>query len=327
MAAESMKGQSVAGSPLGQDPLTGAQQGVSPAALRARLLQPEVLAGLANLTLAARAAVEGTLIGLHRSARFGFSQEFVEYRAYMQGDDPRFIDWNVYARTDRTVIKRFLGETNSHLMLLLDASASMAFGAPRLSKFRYAQLLAASLAYLASRQHDAVGLAVFDEAVREFRAPSARTGQLEGVLHLIESATPTHRTDYREPVERFRAHSARRGMVALLSDFYCDPAALIDSVRPLAFQGSDLMLFQILDPRELEPAVRESALFEDMETGEQVEVSADYARRVYPARVRRHVQALRDAAAAAGADHLLLDTSQPLAVPLREYLLFRERRR
>jgi len=297
------------------------------AASAARLLAPEVLAGLANLPLAARVAVEGTLVGLHRSPRLGFSQEFVEYRAYMEGDDPRFIDWNVYARTDRTVIKRFLGETNSHLMLLLDASASMGYGAPGLSKFRYAQLLAASLAYLASRQHDAVGLLVFDEAVRELRAPSTRTGQLEGVLHLIERAAPAHRTDYRQPVERFRSHSARRGMVALLSDFYCDPAALIDSVRPLAFQGSDVMLFQILHPRELEPALRDGALLEDMETGEQVEVSAEYARRVYPARVRRHVQALRDAAAAAGADHLLLDTSQPLAVPLRQYLRFRERRR
>src|SRR6185437_9779203 len=134
------------------------------------LLSPEVLAGLANLKLAARAAVEGTLLGLHRSRRFGFSQEFAEYRAYAEGDDPRFIDWNVYARTDRVVVKRFLGETNSHLMLLLDASASMAFGSTGLSKLAYAQLLAASLAYLASHQHDAVGVAVFDESVRALRA-------------------------------------------------------------------------------------------------------------------------------------------------------------
>ncbi len=294
---------------------------------RASLLQPEVLSALANLTLAARAAVEGTLIGLHRTVQFGFSQEFAEYRPYVPGDDTRFIDWNVYARSERTVLKRFLGETNTHLMLLLDASASMAYGAPRLSKFRYAQLLAASLAYLAARQHDAVGVTVFDQAVREFRAPSSRTGQLEGVLHLIERALPARRTDYRAPVERFRAHGARRGMVALLSDFYCDPAALIEEVRPLAFQGSDVVLFQILDPRELAPALREAAVLEDMETGEQVEVSADYVRGIYPARVRRHVQALREAAAAVGADHLLLDTSQPLAVPLREYLLFRQRRR
>jgi len=294
---------------------------------RGRLLQPAVLAGLANLKLAARAAVEGTLMGLHRSPRFGFSQEFAEYRAYAEGDDPRFIDWNVYARTERTYIKRFLGETNSHLMLLLDASASMAYGAGTLTKFRYAQILAASLAYLASRQHDAVGLLVFDEAVRDFHAPSTRTGHLEGVLHAIDRAQPARRTDYRLSVERFRAHGARRGLVALLSDFYCDPAALIASVRPLAFEGSDLVLFQILDPRELHPVLRQASVLQDMETAEAVEVSSRFVDDVYPAKLQRHVAALHDAAAAIGADHVLLDSSESIAVPLRRYLLFRERRR
>ena len=302
-------------------------KGNASASARGRLLQPEVLASLANLQLAARAAVEGTLIGLHRSPLFGFSQEFAEYRAYAEGDDPRFIDWNVYARTERTYIKRFLGETNSHLMLLLDASASMAYGAGTLTKFRYAQILAASLAYLASRQHDAVGLIVFDEAVRDFRAPSTRTGHLEGVLHAIDRAQPARRTDYSLPIERFRAHSARRGLVALLSDFYCEPAALIASVRPLAFQGNDLVLFQILDPEELHPELRQASVLEDMETGEAVEVSREFVDGVYPARLQQHIAALREAAAAIGADHVLLDTSVSLAVPLRQYLLFRERRR
>jgi len=302
-------------------------KGNASASARGRLLQPEVLASLANLQLAARAAVEGTLIGLHRSPLFGFSQEFAEYRAYAEGDDPRFIDWNVYARTERTYIKRFLGETNSHLMLLLDASASMAYGAGTLTKFRYAQILAASLAYLASRQHDAVGLIVFDEAVRDFRAPSTRTGHLEGVLHAIDRAQPARRTDYSLPIERFRAHSARRGLVALLSDFYCEPAALIASVRPLAFQGNDLVLFQILDPEELHPELRQASVLEDMETGEAVEVSREFVYGVYPARLQQHIAALREAAAAIGADHVLLDTSVSLAVPLRQYLLFRERRR
>jgi uncharacterized protein (DUF58 family) len=291
------------------------------------LLQPEVLASLATLELAARAAVEGTLIGLHRSPLFGFSQEFAEYRAYAEGDDPRFIDWNVYARTDRTYIKRFLGETNSHLMLLLDASASMAFGASTLTKFRYAQILAASLAYLASRQHDAVGLIVFDEAVRAFRAPSTRTGHLEGILHAIDHAQPQRRTDFANPVERFRAHSARRGLVALLSDFYCEPAALIRSVRALAYQGNDVVLFQILDPQELHPVLRHASVLEDMESGEAIEVSGQFVDVVYPAKLQQHIAALRDAAAAIGADHVLLDTSVSLALPLRNYLRFRERRK
>ncbi|HWG76448.1 MAG TPA: DUF58 domain-containing protein [Steroidobacteraceae bacterium] len=301
---------------------------MSPTPGQARaLLQPEVLAGLSNLKLAARAAVEGTLLGLHRSTRFGFSQEFAEYRAYAEGDDPRFIDWNVYARTDRVVVKRFLGETNSHLMLLLDASASMAFGSTGLSKLAYAQLLAASLAYLASHQHDAVGVAVFDESVRALRAPSTRTGQLDGVLHLIEAARAAHRTDFTAPLEQFRAGSARRGMVALLSDFYVEPRALIERVRALAWQGSDVMLLQILDPEERSPSLSEATLLEDMESGERVEVSAQFAREIYPQRVQSHIAALAREAAAAGMEHLLLDTSVPLQLALREYLLFRERRR
>jgi uncharacterized protein (DUF58 family) len=294
---------------------------------RTRLLQPEVLANLSSLTLAARMAVEGTLIGLHRSTRFGFSQEFAEYRAYVPGDDPRFIDWNVFARTERTYIKRFLGETNSHLMLLVDASASMGFGTPPLTKLRYAQLLAASLAYLASRQHDAVGAAVFDETVRDWRAPSTRPGQLEGVLHLLDAAVPARGTTYATPLEQFRARHTRRGMVALLSDFFTDPATLIERVRPLAWQGSDVLLLHILAPEEARPTFTDAAVLEDMESGQRVPVSAQFAREEYPRRLQQHLQALADAAAGAGMDYLRLDTSVPLQWPLREYLRFRERRR
>lgn len=292
----------------------------------AKLLQPEVLAGLANLDLIARAAVEGFLIGLHRSPLFGFSQEFAEYRSYTEGDDPRFIDWNVYARNDRTVIKRFLGETNSHLVVLLDASASMGYGTGRVTKLRYAQFLAASLAYIASRQHDAVGVMIFDEEVRAYRPPSGRS-KLHGLLHTIDAATPSRRTDLDKPFGRFREHIARRGMVAVISDFYCDPQALIEGVRPLAFQGQDVILFQVLDPHELRPQLAESALLEDMETGQAIEVSPGFMQKDYPERIRAHIKALQDAAAGIGADHVLLETTSPLDVPLRNYLLFRQRRR
>jgi uncharacterized protein (DUF58 family) len=291
-----------------------------------RLLQPEVLAGLANLELIARAAVEGSLIGLHRSPLFGFSQEFAEYRPYTEGDDPRFIDWNVYARSDRTYIKRFLGETNSQLMLLLDASASMGYGTTPVTKLRYAQILAASLAYIASRQHDAVGMMVFDEEVRTYRPPSGRN-KLHGLLHTIDAITPSRRTDMDKPFSRFREHIAKRGMVAVISDFYCDPKALIEGVKPLAFQGQDVILFQVLDPRELHPDLNEAALLEDMETGQTVEVSPTFMQKDYPERIQAHIQALKEAAAGIGADHVLLETTATLDVPLRNYLLFRQRRR
>ena len=291
-----------------------------------RLLQPAVLAGLKNLDLVARSVVEGTLIGLHRSPTFGFSQEFAEYRAYNEGDDPRFIDWNVYARTGRTYIKRFLGETNSHLMILLDASASMGFGGPPVSKLRYAQFLAASLAFLAARQHDAVGCMVFDETIRDFRPPSSRAGKLQGVMHSIDDATPGAGTSFNRPFEKFREQMSRRGLVAVISDFYCDAEKLLEGVRPLAWQGQDVVLFQILDAQELEPTFRENVLLEDVETGEAVEVAPSFMAEEYPRRIREHVKAIATAASGTGADHVLLNTGDSLDRALRNYLLFRQRR-
>lgn len=290
------------------------------------LLQPEVLAHLRNLDLVARSVVEGFLIGLHRSPKFGFSQEFAEYRMYNEGDDPRFIDWNVYARADRMYIKRFLGETNSHLMLLLDASASMGFGGPPVSKLRYAQFLAASLAFLASRQHDAVGCMIFDDDVRDYRAPSSRAGRLQSVLHCIDSAEAHTGTKFDKPFDKFHEQAIRRGLVAVISDFYCDIDKLLDGVRPLAWQGQDVVLFQVLDEQELEPEFRANVLLEDLETGEAIEVTPEFMRDDYPGRIQAHIDALAQAAAGIGADHVLLRTTDSLDRALRNYLLFRQRR-
>ena len=290
------------------------------------LLRPEVLAGLKTLDLVARSVVEGVLIGLHRSPMFGFSQEFAEYRMYNEGDDPRFIDWNVYARTDRMYIKRFLGDTNSHLMILLDASASMGFGGPPVSKLRYAQFLAASLAFLASRQHDAVGCMVFDEEVRDYREPSSRSGKLQGVLHCIDAASAATGTKFDKPFDKFREQINRRGLVAVISDFYCDTEDLLSGVRPLAWQGQDVVLFQVLDPQELDPEFKTNVLLEDLETGEAVEVAPRFMKDDYPQRIRSHVAAISKAAAGIGADHVLVSTNDSLDQALRNYLLFRQRR-
>jgi uncharacterized protein (DUF58 family) len=290
------------------------------------LLEPQVLASLANLDLVARAVVEGFLTGMHRSPFFGFSQEFAEYKAYSEGDDPRFVDWNVYARTERTYIKRYLGETNTRLVILLDASASMRFGSGAVTKLQYGKFLAATLAYLATRQHDAVGLIVFDEDVRQHRPPSSRPGHLHGILHAIDSAEAGAGTDLSRPIERFREFEKGRGLVAVISDFYCDPTAFLKGVQPLAYQGQDVVLFQLLDPEELRPELKESALLEDMESGETMEVSPVFMRSRYREKIDAHVGDLKRAAIGAGADHELVDITKPLDEALRAYLLFRQRR-
>ncbi|MEO8315469.1 MAG: DUF58 domain-containing protein, partial [Pseudomonadota bacterium] len=219
----------------------------------AALLRPEVLASLSTLELVARSAVEGFFQGMHRSPRFGFSQEFAEYKAYSEGDDPRFVDWNVFARTDRTYIRRYIGETNTRLMIAMDVSASMGYASGSISKLRYAKFLAAALAYMALHQHDPCGLIAFDSKIRSYRPPSSRTGSLNALLHEMDRLEAGSETDLAASFKQIREHCQRRGLVAVISDLYCDPEALMRSVQPLAWTGHDIMIFHVLDRAELAP--------------------------------------------------------------------------
>jgi uncharacterized protein (DUF58 family) len=293
-----------------------------------RLLDPAVLSSLSNLELVARTVVDGVMVGLHRSPRFGFSQEFAEYKPYTEGDDPRHIDWNVYARSERTYIKRFRGETNSPLMILLDSSASMGYQSEQsaVSKMQFATYLAASLAYMASKQNDAVGLMVFDEQVRDYRPPSSRPGQLQAILHCLDKVVAERGTVLEEPTTQIGALGIKKGMVAVISDFYCDHESLLQSVRPLAFQGQDIMMFQIMDPAEIKPETKQPGLLKDAETGQLVEVSREYMQKQYPIKMQQHIASLENAAVAVRADHVLMQTTESLNQGLNGYLRFRTRR-
>ena len=293
-----------------------------------RFLDPATLASISGLDLVAKTVVDGFIAGLHRSPDFGFSQEFAEYRAYTQGDDLRHVDWNVFARTERCYLKRYRGETNSQLLLLLDASASMSFGSHAVNKLDYARFIAASLCYLAHHQRDAAGLILFDEDVRTYVPPSTRQGQLFRLLHAIESAQPGTRTDFAKPFAHFRNFLHRRGIVVVLSDFYEQPETIVRTVEPLRFHGNEVILFHVLDPRELEPDFRSPVLLVDMEerATEALEVSPEYARHEYRGRIGAHIAALKDKARAAGMDYFLMNTARPLDEGLREYLSIRQGR-
>ncbi len=291
-----------------------------------RFLDPETLASISGLDLVAKTVVDGFIAGLHRSPDFGFSQEFAEYRAYSQGDDLRHVDWNVFARTERCYLKRYRGETNTQVMVLLDASASMGYGSQAVNKLDYARFVAASLVYLANQQRDAAGLIVFDEAVENYVAPSSRQGQLFRLLHAIEKAQPGTRTDFAAPFVHFQTFLRRRGLVVVLSDFYEDPEVVVKTVEPLRFRGNDVVLFHILDPQELKPHFREPVLLVDMEDRTTLEVSPEYARAEYRAKIDAHVAALRDQARGAGFDYFLMNTARPLDEGLREYLAVRQGR-
>ena len=291
-----------------------------------RYLEPRVLAAVNGLDLVAKTVVDGFVAGLHRSPDFGFSQEFAEYRSYTPGDDLRQVDWNVYARSERIVLKRYRGETNSQLTVLLDASNSMAYGSHAVNKMDYARYLAASLCYMASQQRDACGLIVFDDEVRNFIPPSTRQGQLHRLLHGVEKAEPRARTDFLRPFEHFQEFLKRRGIAAVISDFWAQPSEIVKAVAPLRFRGNEVFLFHVLDPQEVRPKLRGPAILIDMETNDSMQVSPDYAQGEYREKIDAHIQAMRDNAKRGGMDYFQVTTDRPLDEALREYLSIRQGR-
>ena len=293
-----------------------------------RFLDPEIIARLGTMELKARTVVEGFLSGLHRSPFKGFSVEFAEYRQYLPGDDLSTLDWKVYARTDRHYVKKFEEETNLECHLLLDQSASMAYrGSAPMTKLEYGSVLAASLAFLMNRQRDATGLIAFDEQIR-FRLPAAaRPGHLHTLLLALERLEPGQRSDVGRPLHQLAEALGKRSLVVLISDLLDDPDRVVRGLKHLRFRGTDVIVFQVLDPNELQFPFRGAAKFTDVESA--LEVTAD------PARVR---QQYLDAMAAlraryerelkgAGIDFLTLDTSKPLDFALLAYLDARSRRK
>ncbi len=289
-------------------------------------LNPRVLAGISGLELVAKTVVDGFIAGLHRSPDFGFSQEFAEYRAYTPGDDLRHVDWNVYARTDRCYLKRYRGETNTNLTVLLDASKSMAFGSTETTKLDYGKYLAASVSYLANQQRDAGGLIVFDDAIRGYVPPSSRHGQLHRILHAIDHAEPGLRTNFATPFTHFQQFMFRRGIVVVISDFFEEPKTIVQTVEPLRFRGNEVLLFHLLDPEEIRPKLKGPVLLVDMETSDEMEVSPDYAQHEYREKIDAHIEGLKSEAKKAGIDYFLIPTDRPLDAALREYLTIRQGR-
>ncbi len=292
-----------------------------------RFLDPTVLAGISSLDLVAKTVVDGFVAGLHRSPDFGFSQEFAEYRAYTPGDDLRHVDWNLFARTERCYLKRYRGETNSQLTVLLDASNSMEYSSGPPKKMDYARFVAASLFYLAlHNQRDAAGLIVFDEQVRDIVRPSTRPGQLGRLFAALERAEPHARTDFAKPLHHFQELLHRRGIAIVISDFYEDPESIVRTIEPLRYRGNEVVLFHILDPQEIRPLLKSSAILVDLETDHKIEVVPEYARTSYRAKIDAHVEHLRSRTRAAGMDYQLLVTDQPLDSALRQYLALRKER-
>ena len=293
-----------------------------------RFLDPAIIARLGSMELKARTVVEGFLSGLHRSPYKGFSVEFAEYRQYMPGDDLSTLDWKVYARSDRHYVKKFEEETNLECHLLLDVSASMAYrGAAPMTKLEYGSVLAASLAYLMNRQRDATGLIAFDDRITERLPAGSRPGHMHAILLALEKMRPGQRSNVGRPLHQLAEALVKRSLAVLISDLLDDPATVVRGLKHLRFRGTDVIVFQLLDPHELQFPFDGAARFTDVESADQI--IAD-PRRVRPA----YLDALQNMRSTytrelrgAGIDFLTLDTSKPLDFALLAYLDARSKKK
>ncbi len=292
---------------------------------RRTFLDPAVVARLGTLELKARTVVEGFISGLHRSPFKGFSVEFAEYRQYIRGDDLSTIDWKVFARSDRYYVKKFEEETNLDCQLLIDVSRSMAYGSRGITKFEYAACLAASLGYLMNRQRDGVGLTAFDDRIVEALPASTRSGHLRSLLITLSRLALGTRTNVSKPLRQLADSMNRRGMVVLISDLLDDPDSIIRGLKHFQYRGTDVLVFHVLDPDELEFPFDRATRFEDLESGDEVMAVPELVRSHYLQRMGGLIDRYRRDLGAAGIDYQLLSTRQPLEMALLAYLSTRSR--
>lgn len=285
-----------------------------------RFLAPEVLARISSLDLLARAVVEGFISGLHRSPFTGFSTEFAEYRQYMPGDDLRYLDWKLLGRTDRYYIKKYRADTNSQCHILIDASASMRYTTGGVTKLQYAQFLGSSLAYLANKQQDAVGLIAFDEVIRTHVPAHNRIGHMRTIYGRMEQLEPGNETKLSEVLHLAAERITRRGIIIVISDFYDDTEAITGALQHLRFKGNDVIVFHVLDKNELDFDFNEPVLLEDCETEEQIHVMPDILAEGYRHTIQDHIGRLRDSAVKNKIDYELLTTDKPLDYALFSFL-------
>lgn len=290
-------------------------------------LKPEVIRTVSRLDLRAKFIVEGFLTGLHSSPFHGFSVQFSEHRRYEQGDDPRNIDWLVYAKTDRYYVKKFEAETNLTGYLVLDSSESMGYTYRQtLNKFDYSVCLAAAMGYLMISQQDPVGLMTFDTTLKACLPARSRRGQLPELLAHLSKAKPTGKTDVAAAITRLAAMLRQRSLVMIFSDLLCDPEPVTRALQLLRHAGHDIILFHVLDEAEAHFPFDGMVEFVDPEdaatlTADASALKRDYLKAVEELRANYRLQSVR-----LGADYVPLDTSQSFDKALYEFLIRRQAR-
>ena len=289
-------------------------------------VDPKALMAIRSLELRARVVVEGFWNGLHRSPYHGFSVEFTEYRQYTPGDDTRYLDWRLYARSDRYYLKKFEDETNLRCHLLVDQSRSMNYGSLDYSKSDYARTLAATLAWFLNGQSDAVGLFTFADRVRDYLPARHRHGHLRQLMLALEKESVGSETDLVEPLRRVAELARKRGLIVLISDLLAPVDELERNLGRLTAAGHEVVIFQILDPKELAFNFDRAMLFQDVESEKDFYLDPETVRSEYQRRLQAHTDGVETICRKLGFAFHRVVTNQPLELALFDFLKSRSSR-
>jgi uncharacterized protein (DUF58 family) len=292
---------------------------------RHKLIDPQALMRLKGVSLRARAVADGVLQGLHKSPHEGASIEFAEHKEYAPGDEIKHVDWKAFGRLDKYYVKKFEHETNLQAYLVVDASASMGYGAEgTLTKFEYASVFATAIGYLLLRQQDAVGLLKFDEEVGELIPARARMTHLAALADVLERTQVKRGTNLEGALKSLVDHLKKRGLILILSDFFGEDERAFTMLRNLVGRGHDVSVVQVLDGDELTFPFAEMTLFEGLESDQKLLVEPQVVRQEYLARMRQHQERIKAQALRAQANYFLADTREPPGEVVLRFL--RERR-
>ncbi|MCE9593388.1 MAG: DUF58 domain-containing protein [Planctomycetes bacterium] len=294
--------------------------------MSAQSVDPAVLDRLEGLELVARTVVEGFMAGHHRSPLRGSSTEFAQHREYVPGDDLRRLDWKVFARSDRLVVKEYFEETNLSCHLLLDASESMAYGSLDWTKFDYARWCAAALAHLVLASRDTAGLVVFDEKEKAKVPPKTGEEQERHIFDALSRAKPEGPTGVGNVLQWIATRLKSRGIVAIFSDFFDDPETIVSGLRRLVHGGHEPILFQVLDPLETSFDLDRLVRFDGLEGSGQLKIDPKAIRAAYLEELAAHTALLKKHTRALSLDFVELSTRQPLDAALSTYLAHRTAR-
>ncbi len=278
-----------------------------------KFYSPRVLARIGRLELRAKMVVEGTISGMHKSPYHGQSVEFVDHRPYVPGDDLRHLDWKVYGRADRLVLKRYEEETNLRGHLLLDCSESMRYGsADGMTKYDYAGTMAASIAYLLQKQHDAVSLSLFDTEVRQRLPASSHPSILLRIADVMEATAPRGKTGLDRTLTGLAESLPRRGLVVLISDLFGPIEELTAGLQALTLRGHDLIVFHVLDETEVTFPFEGNILFRGLEEYPEIVADPRSLRDAYLEALHTYFEEVEKVCATLGLNYYRSDTGKPL---------------